>query len=380
MSSRKRKFRSKKARGDRTVHGSQDTVHEPDPALFIQAYEADLIHGSQARIAAAALEVTDAGAGSGLIRWGEDAAKRKPRGTTGSLNISDDAYFLSGSTDTLPSVWVDRVVGSYDLRGGTWVRQSHWVPLTSAKVILSPYLVYATLHKPIADADPFRYDARLLLESLPTQSGAVSEARAVSPSGWSDLPSDTEDTFFLDPDEIESYNRDKRRRILDRDREARLRALQELEIANGVEEDPWGGSDEEPDDDQKDLMRRTAKHIVTSPNAAQLEMRILANHGGDRRFAFLRGRWKLAWQAIKGRANIEKSRDDGEEARPAGQKPGGLGGLTNYGDSEEDEGSGAEQADEAGPGDVQNDEEALKEIRRQKAREWAQKRRESQST
>ncbi|KAF7416302.1 hypothetical protein PC9H_002567 [Pleurotus ostreatus] len=333
MSSRKRKFRSKKARGDRTVHGSQDTVHEPDPALFIQAYEADLIHGSQARIAAAALEVTDAGAGSGLIRWGEDAAKRKPCGTTGSLNISDDAYFQSGSTDTLPSVWVDR------------------------------------------------YDARLLLESLPTQSGAVSEARAVSPSGWSDLPSDTEDTFFLDPDEIESYNRDKRRRILDRDREARLRALQELEIANGVEEDPWGGSDEEPDDDQKDLMRRTAKHIVTSPNAAQLEMRILANHGGDRRFAFLRGRWKLAWQAIKGRANMEKSRDDGEkEARPAGQKPGGLGGLTNYGDSEEDEGSGAEQADEAGPGDVQNDEEALKEIRRQKAGEWAQKRRESQST
>lgn len=73
----------------------------------------------------------------------------------------------------------------------------------------------------------------------------MSGTRPVSPSGWSDLPSDTEDTFFLDPEEVESYNRDKRRRILDRDREARLRALEELEISNGVEEDPWGGSDEE---------------------------------------------------------------------------------------------------------------------------------------
>lgn len=108
MSSRKRKFRSKKARDDRTVHGSPDTVHEPDPALFITAYEADLIHGPQAKIAAAALEVTDAGAGSGLIRWGEDAAQHEPSGTTGGLNISDDSYFQSGSTDTLPDVWVDR--------------------------------------------------------------------------------------------------------------------------------------------------------------------------------------------------------------------------------------------------------------------------------
>ncbi|EEB88528.1 hypothetical protein MPER_13589, partial [Moniliophthora perniciosa FA553] len=39
-----------------------------------------------------------------------------------------------------------------------------------------------------------------------------------------------------------------------------------------VAEDVWGGSDEEPEDTQKDLMRRTAKHILSSPNPAQLEM------------------------------------------------------------------------------------------------------------
>ncbi|KAF4583976.1 hypothetical protein EYR40_002474 [Pleurotus pulmonarius] len=111
-------------------------------------------------------------------------------------------------------------------------------------------------------------------------------------------------------------------------------------------------------------------------------MRILANHGGDKRFAFLRGRWKLAWQVIKGRAKIEKSRDDGEqEAKPASQKPSGLGGLTGYGDSEdEDEGSGGEQANVTEPTEIPDgvtkDEEALKELRRQKAKEWAQKRRE----
>lgn len=107
MSSRKRKFRSKKTRDDKGARDSQDP-HEPDPALFIQAYEADLVHGSQAKIAAAALEVTDAGAGSGLIRWSEGAAQPKPSGTTGGLNISDDSYFQSEGTDTLPNIWVDR--------------------------------------------------------------------------------------------------------------------------------------------------------------------------------------------------------------------------------------------------------------------------------
>jgi hypothetical protein len=46
-------------------------------------------------------------------------------------------------------------------------------------------------------------------------------------------------------------------------------------------------------------MRRTATHIISSPNPEQLEMRILANHGKDARFSFLRGRWKCAWIRLK---------------------------------------------------------------------------------
>lgn len=46
-------------------------------------------------------------------------------------------------------------------------------------------------------------------------------------------------------------------------------------------------------------MERTAASISRSNNSQQLEMRILANHGSDPRFAFLRGRWRRAWDHIK---------------------------------------------------------------------------------
>jgi hypothetical protein len=57
------------------------------------------------------------------------------------------------------------------------------------------------------------------------------------------LPSDTEDTFFFTPCEIEDYRRDKRRRLIDQNREDRLRALAATE--EGEHSDRWGGSDEE---------------------------------------------------------------------------------------------------------------------------------------
>jgi hypothetical protein len=46
-------------------------------------------------------------------------------------------------------------------------------------------------------------------------------------------------------------------------------------------------------------MERTIASISRSKNPQQLEMRILANHGSDPRFAFLRGRWRRAWEHIK---------------------------------------------------------------------------------
>ena len=55
-----------------------------------------------------------------------------------------------------------------------------------------------------------RYDARLLLDRLPSPlpHGATESAVASPESvGWSDIPSDMEDTFFLTPDETEEYHR-----------------------------------------------------------------------------------------------------------------------------------------------------------------------------
>ena len=75
------------------------TVSELDPALFIQAHEADVIRGPQARIAAKSLEVdvndTHLTVGNALIRWGgirENVAE-----------IDDDEW-----KDEQEAVWVDR--------------------------------------------------------------------------------------------------------------------------------------------------------------------------------------------------------------------------------------------------------------------------------
>jgi len=64
-----------------------------------------------------------------------------------------------------------------------------------------------------------------------------------SPGGWSDLPSDAEDTFFFSPEEAEDYHRDKKRRYLEQVREERLQARQAEE--GETPEEVWGRSDEE---------------------------------------------------------------------------------------------------------------------------------------
>ncbi|KAJ1303993.1 hypothetical protein OPQ81_008402 [Rhizoctonia solani] len=190
-----------------------------------------------------------------------------------------------------------------------------------------------------------RFDVRLLLESLedfatpdPIQLNAVNDPPAEV--GWDDLPSDAEDTFFLTPKEVDEYHHDKRRRMLERERQERLRALAEEDEVNGQgTESPealWGGSDEEPDDAQANLMRRTAAHIRTSPNPKQLEMRILANHGADPRFAFLRGRWKRAWV----RMQQEKEQPPNAEAKRSI-----MGGLSAYAsDSDSSQKSGDQES------------------------------------
>ncbi|KAI6119162.1 hypothetical protein EDD16DRAFT_1582867 [Pisolithus croceorrhizus] len=246
------------------------------------------------------------------------------------------------------------------------------------------------------------YDVRLLLDVLPTaqdhpdpSSSTSAARRPLSPSGWSDLPSDTEDTFFFSPEEADDYRRDKRRKLIDHAREERMRAIlardRERDGATEEDSDVWGGSDEEPDETQKELLRRTAVHIISSPNPAQLEMRILANHGADKRFAFLRGRWSRAWKVTKELARQERreTRESERAEKPSGSSS--LQGLmVGYGDSEEsgDDPSECEAAaDEAaivsksqfgGFDGTSSNEKDRQKARRERAKEWSARRRAEQ--
>ncbi|TFK38408.1 hypothetical protein BDQ12DRAFT_111255 [Crucibulum laeve] len=238
-----------------------------------------------------------------------------------------------------------------------------------------------------------KYDIRLLLDTLPSPTTASSASRSApaSPSGWSDLPSDTEDTFFFSPEEAEDFHREKRRKLIEKNREERLKArlAEDGEEEQVEEEEVWGGSDEEPEPTQKQLMERTAVHLLTSPNPAQLEMRILANHGKDKRFAFLRGRWSRMWRLVKGKARMEKEQKESEKKNGPG-----LGGLDAYGDSDDNDDSDAASSDPGVHGkeveeEAENleppppplplvdprDDDAVKALRRQRAKEWADKRR-----
>jgi len=145
-----------------------------------------------------------------------------------------------------------------------------------------------------------------------------------------------------------------------------------------------------------DLMRRTAAHTVRANNDAQLRARILAHHGADVRFAFLRGRWSHAWALAQAQAN-RAVLEEQEKVQSAGT----LGGLTGYGSGSEDDAEDGDDDDDAVDGssdnvtertqalegaaedgqaiqEAQSEEVALRaaqEARRAKAREWAEKRR-----
>lgn len=225
-----------------------------------------------------------------------------------------------------------------------------------------------------------RYDARLLLDRLP--SPAPPEAHIGSPdsAGWSDLSSDAEDIFFLKPDEVEDYRRGKRRRLMEKSREDRLQALRAYDEQESKTpgQDSWGGADELPDDTQAAFMRKTATLILSSPNSAVLEMRILANHGADPRFAFLRGRWSHSWESIKVEVNAELEKN--RVPASSGTLSNSLGGLEDYGESEDDQeidtkpdSSKFEAAVMSTTADLSD--EVVKAARRERAKEWARKRR-----
>lgn len=168
------------------------------------------------------------------------------------------------------------------------------------------------------------------------------------------------------------------RLLLEEAREARLRAL-------GPEEkdeegsDVWGGSDEEPPDAVRELMTRTATHLQSANSPAQLVARILANHGGDDRFSFLRGRWHRAWATSRAKARVSTSTDPEQKDDQAKLEMNGLAGLSAYADS--DDGELVEEEPNPTPGQQTSThtvDAATIERRRQKAREWVAKRKAEQ--
>ncbi|EPQ29905.1 uncharacterized protein PFL1_02578 [Pseudozyma flocculosa PF-1] len=201
------------------------------------------------------------------------------------------------------------------------------------------------LHKIWTD----RFDVIHLLSSLPAKPKRTTvPSRTASTSsppsdddsdGFSDLPSDSDDLFFLTSSEAADYLRDKKRNRLEDERQKRIAAI--LALEQGDQADPALTADAAteaqagfPDQTQYELMQRTAKVLLQSTNPTVLEMKILANHGSDPRFAFLRKGTKQlypdVWKRLRsGSKECERPYDNvrrefegaanspGDEAQPA---------------------------------------------------------------
>lgn len=92
------------------------TSSKPDPfhALYIQAYEADIVRGSHAQTAAQSLEVIEytptaivPKIGTALIRWGGDTSIGSKRYGDGGVDEDDDMLPVA-TQDTESPIWVDR--------------------------------------------------------------------------------------------------------------------------------------------------------------------------------------------------------------------------------------------------------------------------------
>ncbi|KAH9479492.1 hypothetical protein JR316_0008086 [Psilocybe cubensis] len=313
------------------------THPQPDPlqALYIQAHEANIVKGSSAKIAAQSLEVV------------EYHTVPLPLGT-----VVSESQLSAAPVVITPKVGTALIeLGDGNVRQGEVERKSPGAAgglVHSALVVVDDDIDYVDSSALLPEKSPSsiwvdRYDIRLLLNNTrPFPPLSPEKLPPASPTGFSDLPSDAEDTFFFSSTEVEDFRREKRRRVMERTRDERVKARMQEEGYedrlgnNKEEEDIWGGSDEEPDQTQQDLMERTAMHIASSPNAAQLEMRILANYGADKRFAFLRGRWKRAWGLAKAKARIKlKKKVEDKQKEPEST---GVLALAGYGsDSQEDD-------------------------------------------
>lgn len=124
-------------------------------------------------------------------------------------------------------------------------------------------------------------------------------------------------------------------------------------------------------------MQRLAVTLASAADPAVLEIRILANHGSDPRFAFLRkgGQWSEQWAALR------TAKPGAAVQAPVSALASGAGaGLVAYGsDSEEEEEEPEEPPQRVEASSIATDgvDEAArirKEAKAEKARAWAIKR------
>lgn len=132
-----------------------------------------------------------------------------------------------------------------------------------------------------------------------------------SETGFSELDSDTEDVFFLEDEEWSAHLSDKQRRHLEQARKGRVMALaaREQDGEQSKAEQFTNGTPPNLTLEQFSLMKRTAEALKKAKKPSVLAMRILANHGSDPRFAFLRRgkeqRWRDVWSRVQADVTLE---------------------------------------------------------------------------
>lgn len=132
-----------------------------------------------------------------------------------------------------------------------------------------------------------------------------------------------------------------------------------------------------------DLMKRTARAMRAAGNPKVLEMKILANHGSDGRFAFLsskaKGRAREVWQKLLN--GVEDVEDRKERKGSTGMGMGQLAGYGSESDGGDDNDNEGEEVQRQQSPKALGDEESearKREARLQRAREWSKRRREEE--
>ncbi|MBW0484943.1 hypothetical protein O181_024658, partial [Austropuccinia psidii MF-1] len=185
------------------------------------------------------------------------------------------------------------------------------------------------------------YDARLLLSPRPCSTfhqPCIVSPPPLSPTGYSDLPSDHEEMFYFDLDERQEIAQKKLRRKRDDERYLRVKLREEEDRQREAELK----LSRIPPPEQINLMSRTLQALKSSPAPSLLEIRILTNHGSDPRFSsFLRkdGKWWDYWESMKsGESETQdiKELPSRPAPQPVGRSSNGLCRLADYGDSSDD--------------------------------------------